>query len=204
MSSGDELMVVGKVDLRNRLGQGHQAVTFAGCRREEVREVLSPCIECQPDHIAQPAHAQPFGERIDRSQSPGAHQGSIQRLKLGAAHDEAASIAFDFAAERVCLSDAQLFFDPGIEPGHLHLAGAVAHAGRDQFPVTADVARFDVPDRTDDGCLLTELEPVYGAKLAVVVVTMWQEVQEIAHGLHAQLGELMGVGRADVGQADDG
>jgi len=202
---GRELgLAVREVNLGQRLCQRQQARRAAHLVGQEVNRLLGPGVDGAAHQLEQPVVRQALGQRVDGHEAARVELVAVERLEVGVAHGHHPAVAVHLAAERVGVNRVELLFDERVEPRHLHLAGPVAHDGGDHLAVVPDGPALDAPDRADDGDFFAPLQPVDGLQLAVVVITVGQQVEQIAHSLDAQPGQLLRKAGADAGQARDG
>ena len=190
-------MAVWEMNLGQGLAQGHQIGSPQHSLRQEIRAIVRKRIDGALYHCAQPVGGDAFGERVYRHEPAGAELVSVQRLELRVADDRDVAVVVDFAAEGIGVTGVQLALDERVEPCHLHLAGAVADDGRDHPAILSDEPALDIPHRTDDGHFLAPFKPIDCAELAEVVVTVRQQVEQVAHGQHVELRQLLGVTGSD-------
>ena len=104
----------------------------------------------------------------------------------------------DTAAEHYLGIGGQCFGQIGlVEPDHADIARLIAHDGLGAAPA-ARPGLLRLPDVGHDGLLLALGKLRDELQLAVVEVAVGEEIEQVAHRLHAQLAEFGGKAGADT------
>ncbi len=190
------------MDLPERIGHAHEAVSLAHAGGQRLQDVRGARVDGQADEVTQRLHVQAFGAAVDGHEAAREDRLVVQRLDLRVLHLHAALERADLAAERDLLAGLELLGDPGLaEPEDADRARVVADDRLGAAPVAADHDRLGRPDFSDHGLLFAERQAGDRPHLGVVVVAGREMIEDVTHGLQAQ---LLQARRVRTPQAQDG
>ncbi len=179
---------VREVDLAEGHGQIQQVGPLAQHSRQVIHHFRRPTIHRAFDQAAHPARPYPLGERVDGHQTPGVDEVFrfqelvLRRLEDGLPQELIRAAADDhLRPARQALGQVRL-----VEPNRLHSSRLVHDGGLGAHDAPAGGEVRHLLDRAHDGldCADTHLGDLL--HLAVIVVAMREDVQEIANRAHAQ------------------